>query len=296
MLHPVALSFFRKRHVVVFLMLIAGLGWAVSAEFARHISRDTPVQQLVWGRYFVHLLVLLLFIWPKRRSALWSTAKPARHIVRGLMMLAMPGLFVFGAASLSPNDMWALAWLAPVIAVGIGAAMLGEKPSIGSCVATALGFLGVQIFYGSSPNILSQMVALLPIGSALAFAVFQVLSREMRDEATSTGIFYTALCVVVPLTFVPGTLSVPSLADATYIVGMGLSWLAVLVTIDEALKRAPLGVVAPLLYSSLLWKILVGWLLFGDSITPRELTVALLVAAGCGVAVYVCARLNEGSP
>ncbi len=279
-------TFLRKRNVVVvLLMLVAGLGWVMAMTMARFISRDAPIQQVVWGRYAVHLVVLLLFMFPRRRGDLWSTAKPVRQIARGLMMLAMPSLFLLGAANLSIDDVWALVWLSQLLAVGLGAFVLGEKTPIGCWVATALGFLGFLIFYSPSSDILNPMASLLPIGSGLAFAIFQVLSRTMHDEATSTGIFYTALCVVIPLAFLPGSVvPVPGLADTTFIVGMGLSWLAVLVAIDEALKRAPLGIVAPLLFSSLLFKIAIGWLLFGDSITLRKLAAALMVAAGCVVA------------
>jgi len=48
----------------------------------------------------VHLLVLLLFVWPRQRATLWRTTRPGRQILRGLMMLAMPALFVVAAARL----------------------------------------------------------------------------------------------------------------------------------------------------------------------------------------------------
>jgi S-adenosylmethionine uptake transporter len=68
-------------------------------------------------------------------------------------------------------------------------------------------------------------------------------------------------------------------------VAMGLSWLVVLVAIDESLKRAPLARVAPFLYTALIWSTLIGWLAFGDPVTRRSLAGALLVLAGCAIGI-----------
>jgi drug/metabolite transporter (DMT)-like permease len=273
--------------IAIVLMCVAGFGWALSSAITRFVPQDMPVQQLVWARYVVHLLLLLLFVWPRKRAALWKTERPVAQVARGLTMLVMPGLFVVSVAYLPVNDVWAVIWTAPIIAAGFAVMMLGEKPSIWQWLALALCFAGIAFSLGLSLSALSMVAVLLPLGSGLAFAGFQVMSRNLRAEPTSTGLFYTALCVVVPLTLVPGVLQRPSAAAVAVALGMGLSWLLVLVSIDEALKRAPLTLVAPFLYSALLWTIPIEWLIFDETISRRTLAGATLVTAGCVIGTCI---------
>lgn len=288
-----AAPFAQGRHAAAIgLMCLAGLGWSVSTAISRLVPQDMPVQQLVWARYSVHLLVLLLFVWPRQRATLWRTTRPGRQILRGLMMLAMPVLFVAAAARLPGTDVWAVLWLAPVMALALSGLLLGERPRVWQWVAVGLGFVGMAVALDLSTNALRSTLLVLPLGSALAFALFQVITRNLRDEATSTGIFYTALCVVVPLTLVPGVLQSPSTVAVAVAIGVGLSWLLVLVAIDEALKRASLGVVAPFIYTELVWTILIGQLVFGDPVTRRSVAGALLVTAGAAVAAATSLSKN----
>lgn len=292
---PMAFGSTMQHRIAILLMCVAGFGWALSSAVARLVPQDMPLQQMVWGRYGVHLLLLLVFVWPRRRASLWRTERPGAQVVRGLMMLAMPALFVLGAVYLPVGDVWAVVWLAPALAAGLGVLKQGEKPPIWTWSALTLGFAGMAIAFDLSSGTLGMLAVLLPLGSGLAFAVFQVMSRALRAESTSTGVLYTALCVVVPLTFVPGVLQRPSAEAVVVCVGMGLTWLLVLVSIDEALKRAPLAWVAPFLYSELLWSILIRWLAFDEPMTRRSLAGASLVAVGCLIGAISVLRTDHES-
>ena len=52
-----------------------------------------------------------------------------------------------------------------------------------------------------------------------------------------------------------------------------------------AYARAEAQVLAPVEYSAFVWAALAGWVAFGETVSPYTLSGALLIVAGCVVAV-----------
>ena len=54
----------------------------------KHLSTRFPVPLLVWARYTVHLLLMLVMLGPALRTRLFRTRRPGMHLVRGLLLLS----------------------------------------------------------------------------------------------------------------------------------------------------------------------------------------------------------------
>ena len=95
---------------------------------------------------------------------------------------------------------------------------------------------------------------LLPLGMGFSFALYNVLTREMRTERTSANLFHTALWVFIPLSFVmPSVWHTPSPKAALAMVGIGVWGFVILLFLDRALAWAPASLVAPFIYTQCIW-------------------------------------------
>lgn len=68
--------------------------WIVVEEIPALLSPSYSLYQVVWMRYGVHLLFLLLYLAARGKLTLVRTAQPGLQIGRGLLMLAMPFFFI----------------------------------------------------------------------------------------------------------------------------------------------------------------------------------------------------------
>jgi drug/metabolite transporter (DMT)-like permease len=86
------------------------------------------------------------------------------------------------------------------------------------------------------------------------FALYNVLTREMRTERTSANLFHTALWVFIALSFVmPSVWHTPSLKAALAMIGIGVWGFVLLLFLDRALAWAPASLVAPFIYTQSIW-------------------------------------------
>ena len=72
--------------------------WALIEAMAAHVLRRYSPYQVVWTRYAVHLLLMLL-VWGWRQPAtLWRTGRPVFQLARSLLMLGMPASWIIGSS------------------------------------------------------------------------------------------------------------------------------------------------------------------------------------------------------
>lgn len=257
---------------------VAGLLWALTVAAAQVIPPGVPTREIVWGRYGVQLLILTILYVPRRGLALVRTANLGRQALRGFMMLGMPVAFSMAARAMGGERAWALFWVGPLIGLGLAVVMLRERPmrvtSILALVAT-----GGAILSSGVPPLPSLGAAVEGLIAAATFGVFLVLTRSLRMEKAATGLFWTAACVFVPLSLVVPFKWVPLPARAVLgVILMGSLWLLVLLALDEALRRAPLGVILPFLLTEVVWtRVLAGG---GWPMVSRLGALMVLGAAG----------------
>jgi len=68
-----------------------------------------PVAQIVWARFTVHLLVMLIVFLPRYGLRLLATRRPCVQIARSLLMLVSNLVFVFAFAREPPGSALAIA-------------------------------------------------------------------------------------------------------------------------------------------------------------------------------------------
>jgi drug/metabolite transporter (DMT)-like permease len=263
---------YRMLAMVCMASLSAGVKWTG--------HRGVPVFEIIFFRNAFAFVPLGLYIWRTTSFSVLKTRRPLGHLHRSVV-----GLFgmICGFSAiqhLALTQATAFTFAAPLFMTALSALMLREVVGWHRWGAVVVGFVGVLIMVRPQGH-----MDLTGVGFALAAALGSALAMvQIRQIAVTekgpTIVFYftlagTILGLAVSLfhwvTPDPATLAVLILGGL--IGGVGQLFLT------EAIRVAPVGVVAPFDYSQLIWAALLGYLIWGELPRPATLAGAAVVAA-----------------
>ncbi len=69
-------------------MLAAVFMFSAMDTLAKYLLKSYPMSALMWARYAVHMLVMLILLWPRMGLQLLRTASPGLQMLRGLLLVA----------------------------------------------------------------------------------------------------------------------------------------------------------------------------------------------------------------
>lgn len=250
----------------ILLMLIALGVFTLMDSIGKYLSRFYPVPGIVWARYAINVLMLLAFLAWRGELRYVRTARPAIQVARGLL-LGMATLLYFTALSRMPlAEASAIAFVLPLFVAVLAVPMLGERLDAPRLVAILVGLVGALVIVRPGSAAFT-VYALLPLGMALMNALYQILTRKVAGlEPPLTSLFYGSL--------VGAVMFAPVLPFAWEMPQDPWHWVLLLVLgllatvghfiLIRAFEFAPATLLAPFVYTQLLWTMLVGYLVFGD--------------------------------
>ena len=278
--------------MVVGVLLLPGID-----AIAKGLSASISAGQVTWSRFFFQSLLLLPFALRagqlRVRGLLWV------HGVRGVMIAVATLLFFASLAQLPLADAIAIFFVEPLILTLLCAVFLGERVGWRRLLAVVAGFGGALIIIRPSFAAFG-LTALLPLGAALAFAVYLVLTRFLvRRDSAITLQFYAGIfgCLTMSGALLLGAVAdVPVLAVVRPSLGewLLLGLLGLVATtghmlIVHAVRRVGASIVAPFQYMEIISATLLGLVIFGDF--PDPVTwIGVGIIIGAGLYVYVRER------
>jgi drug/metabolite transporter (DMT)-like permease len=181
----------------------------------------------------------------------------------------------------------------PIFAVIFAALFLHEPTGPARWSAVVAGFVGVLIVLNPTSLLANGLSGdhgigtLIALGGAIMTALVTIQVRDLgRTESATAIVFWFSLFSLVPLGIgLPFVVTAHSAHVWALLIGLGLLGAVAQMSLTGALRHAPVAVVTPMDYSSLLWSIACGWWLFGT--TPADTTWAgapLIVASGLFIA------------
>jgi drug/metabolite transporter (DMT)-like permease len=245
--------------------------WTSVEALASNVLRAYSPYQVVWTRYAVHLLFMLL-VWGWRDpQSLWRTRRPMYQISRAQLMLAMPASWAMAReAGVHGDEIMAVFWLAPLMILG-----LVRKPAAERAGRIDWGIAIVA--YGAVLLVLEPRrwpgpaPMLLPIVMGFTFAAYTVMTRSLRSDSVRANLFYTALGVFVPLSLaMPAVWVAPTPRDLLVMVLVGLLGWVTLYVLDRAAAAGPLCRSAPITFLQLPLTVGLSWLSTGFRPDLRE--------------------------
>ena len=252
-------------------------------------ERGIPVFEIILFRNLFAFVPLAFYIWRTTGFEVLKTRRPFGHLTRSA--IGLTGMLCgFSAVQYLPlTEATALQFTSPLFMTALSALLLGEVVGRHRWAAVVVGFVGVLIMARPIAGEMNVPGVTLGILSALGTAGAMVAIRQISDtERGPTIVFYFTLGgVALGLAgsafhwVTPDPLTLAMLILAGLIGGVGQ------LLLTEALRNAPIGVVAPFDYTQMVWAALLGLLVWGELPHPLTLVGAVIVA---GSGVYILHR------
>jgi drug/metabolite transporter (DMT)-like permease len=194
----------------------------------------------------------------------------------------------FGSYILLPlTEATTIGFTMPIFGTILSALMLREATGIHRWSAVILGFVGVLIMARPDGAHFPLIGVAVALSAAIVTACISILLRELgRTENTGTIVFWFTFLSVPPLgLLMPFFAQVHDGPTWALIVLLGVAGAMAQLCMTGALRWAPVSVVLPMDYSTLLWATLFGWFVWNDwPLVTTWIGGALIVSSGLYIA------------
>ena len=279
----------------IFMLVGAMLYLPIIDAIAKGISGEVQAGQIAWTRLSLQAIFLLPFVIKQKAfkvKYLW------KHVARGILIALATVLFFSAIRVLPLADAISIFFIGPLILTVLSAIFLGETVGWRRILSVLVGFVGSLFIIRPSYSDFGLM-ALLPIGAAIAFAFYILLTRDLaRDGNAGSAIaiqfysgFFGAMAMSVVLTF--GILTeMPVLIivlPPAWVLGFMLLLGFVATTghlfIVFAARRIDGSLIAPFQYVEIIGATAFGYLFFDEFPTMSTL-VGIVIIVGSGLYIY----------
>ena len=257
----------------------SAVAFSTMAVLIRHLSSHLPDAALVFWRSLFSLVFLTPWLIKLSPTHLKSK-RMHLHVMRaGTGLLSMYCLF-YALGHLHIAEAMLLNQTATLFVPFLGLLLLRERVPVKVRWAILVGFAGVLVVLPPSRGIVSW-AALIGLASGFMAALSVVTIRHSSHTEPPTRIvFYFCLFATLgsalPLPWVWVT---PSLGDMPMLVAIGALATLGQLMMTRGYSLAPAAQIGPFTYSSIVFGVLYGWLIWGE--TPR-------LAFWCGALLIVC--------
>jgi len=271
------------------------LGFCVLAPFgdalAKLLGSEMAVGQLVTLRFAFQAAILVPLTLATGR--VWRMDLTTFGFVALRTLLHVVGIaLIFTALLYLPlADAIAIAYVMPFILLLLGFWFLGEEVGFRRLGACAVGFIGTLLVIQPAFSDVGWP-ALLPLGVALTFALFMLVTRRIATTTDPIGMqavsALLALALMVPLMALTPQGLLPELAwiaptqrGWVLIILMGIAGTFGHLLMTWSLRYAPASTLAPMQYLEIPFATAVGFVIFGDLPGPlATLGIAVTIASG----------------
>lgn len=205
------------------------------------------------------------------------------HVGRMALGVTAMGLNFLAFILLPLAEATTIGFSVPIFSVILAATMLGEPTGKWRWGAVAAGFAGVLLIVQPGRGGVPLAGASVALAAALLTASVTIVIRRLgKTERAATTVFWFAVSSLVPLGL--AMLYFGGSHDAetwAILVGLALAGGLAQLTLTGALRLAPVALIMPMDYTSLLWAVLFGMWLFGEVPTPWiSIGAPIIIASG----------------
>ncbi len=277
----------------IVLVLISGAVFTINDTAMKWLRADYPVGELVTIRGIFSLIVLACLIrfiggWHTLRIRDWRA-----QWLRSLLVLITTVCFLAAIRYMPLADAMAIAFAGPLFTVALAGPLLGERVGWRRWTAVGVGFAGVLLMVRPT-GAGFQLAVILPLITALCGSLRDIVTRRMSviDHSNATLAFAIAAVVGVGIFTWPLGEALPSQAwiwpTPTHLALFVLSGILMGVgqyCVIESLRVAQAALVAPFKYTSYIWALALGYLVWRDVPSAASLAGALIVI-GSGLFIF----------
>lgn len=254
-------------------------------------AAPVPAGQAVFFRSFFALPVIL--VWLALSGHLGDGLRTSNwrgHAVRGIAGTCAMGLGFAGLRYLPLPEVTAIRFATPILIVVFAAFFLGERFRLIRMAAVLVGLVGVLIViwprltFAAGDGARFGVAVTLASAALAALAQIFVKSMAARESTAAIVFYFSCTAAAASLFTVPFGWVRPTPSEAALLVSAGLVGGIGQILLTASYRHADAGVLAPFTYTSMLWAVLIGWVVFAEVPTvPMLAGSALIVLAGVGI-------------
>lgn len=252
---------------------------------AKTLIQTYPLVQVVWARYFFHVVFLAAVLAPRLRG-LVVTERLGLQLMRSLLLLVTTGLFFAGLQFVPLADASAIMLASPIVVTALATPLLKERVGPRRWMGVLAGCLGAAVIIRPGSEVM-QLASLFTLGAACTYAFYQISTRflSQSDPVLTTLLYSASIGALVTSVAVPFYWLAPAPGDWLLFMLLGLLGGIGHFAMIKSLTSAPAAVVVPFTYSNMIWATLYGFILFAE--LPDMWTVAgAAIIAGSGLYIF----------
>jgi drug/metabolite transporter (DMT)-like permease len=273
------------------LLLAAAAVFTADVTVLRFLNSEVPFALIIFARSLCQLVIVALWI-AFTRPALFCSQRWPMLVVRGLTSVICWWFYYASFQRLDLTLASTLTFTTSLFVVVMAPFVLGEKIGLRRGLTTVFGFFGVILASGAI-SLTIETGVLFGLGSAFAAAILIFQNRVLaRTEHTATIMLWIGL--VATAGTLPGAVmgwTGLSLGDGLVLLTAGtLGTLGMLLTV-EAYRFGEVSGLATYPYARILFALTVGYFVFTEVATLRELVGASIIVI-CGLLANERRRLT----
>lgn len=226
------------------------------------------------------------------RGGRWPRPEALKlHLLRGLTAGTSVLFFFWGLARIPMAKGVALTFLAPLIAIFLAGAMLGERIRRAAIYGSLVAGAGVLVIaWGEverNASTDSVLGALAVFVASIFYAVSLIYLRRQAQAADPLEVtLFTGLVMGgMLLPGAPWLAGLPGTGEWPLVVAAALLGTVSSFMFAWAYSHAEAQVLAPVEYTAFIWAALFGWLAFEERVSAYTLAGTVLIVLGCFAAV-----------
>ena len=266
--------------------MIAGIFlFAVNDALGKWLVATYAVGQVLLIRSLAALALLAPFIWRDART--FATApRWGVQLVRAGFATIEVACFYWAVAYLPLADVMAYYLAGPIFVTAIAGTMLGEPVGWRRWSAVAVGFVGVIICLRPGVAALSWPALIALVGS-FTFSLSMISTRYLRGTSGTVLVTtQTVAALVFGIVVAPFGWVAPTPGDLALLALLGMVAMVAHVCVNRSLTVAPASTVVPYQYTTILWAVLFGYLVFSD-VPDAWMVTGGAIIIGAGLFIFL---------
>ncbi len=268
----------KDRIIAAFFSLIAFALFVVMDSISKFLAEYCSVIQIVWGRYFFHILFMaLIFFFLKKKVNFKKNVKV--QLLRSIFLICATVLTYISVRYNELINFYIIFFTTPLIASMFSLIFLKEK-------ITKLGFILIflsfaSIIYSLEPTeSFVTYVIVFPFLTAIAFALYQLFTKVVAsDKEPFVALFYTSIIGSIIFSILAYNFWTPIDSTMVWIILICLGFIGFLshYLFAIALQTLNLYQVTNFQYTQLIWASLINYFIFGDIVSEKKIIGIILI-------------------
>lgn len=252
---------------IFFMCLATVLLFPLLNATVKVLGDDFTVWQIIWVRSILHLAVMLALCAPGYGLIrVFTTTRPLLQLIRAALQTGAMYFFMSALVLLPLATLTSITFTAAFMVVMLSIPMLGERVGIRRWAAVLIGFAGAIIIIRPGGDIATEP-ALLALGAALCYALFQILTRKLapHDDTRTTAVYTVLVTLVVSTGIAPFDMVWPDDTNTWLLfLALGLFGGFSHYFFIKAYETGEASMLSPFDYGQLVGATLLGYFIWGD--------------------------------